>query len=263
MFNRLFLPVLAVCSGVLAGSARAQYEFFSPRGSFAVEVSLENTAKFRLPIYRNAITSLACQGDFAIGGTSANEGLSPFLFAVSLSKKELVAAFDLAQAVEGQRTIQSGFGRVGQAFYAGTLPDRQDDSGHLIKVTFDGGKFTVTDPGVAVAGEGVFSLTADPSRNRLYGMSHPAGKFFSYDIATAKVTVFDQTAFTGRQKGYLHEYSLEPGDIISRRLTVDRKGRVYGSQPVNSVFRFDPATGKIETLKDELPEVWGRRALGR
>ncbi|HLA38780.1 MAG TPA: hypothetical protein VJ417_02235, partial [Candidatus Glassbacteria bacterium] len=208
MFKRHLLTILAFCAGLPAARALAQYEFFTPRGSFAVEVSLENTAKFRLPIYRNAITSLACQGDFAIGGTSANEGLSPFLFAVSLSKKELVAAFDLAEKIPGQRSIQSGFGRVGDAFYAGTLPDREGESGHLIKVTFDGSRFTVDDLGEAVSGEGVFALTADPDRNKLYGISHPGGKFFSYDIASTAKKVYDEISLTRQHLGYYHSYAV-------------------------------------------------------
>ena len=241
----------------------AQYTFFTPTGSFAVEVSLENTDRLRLPIYRNAITTLTVVGDFAIGGTSANEGLSPFLFAVSLPKQELVTALDLAEVVPGQRTIQSGFGRVGEALYAGTLPDREGESGHLLKVLYKAGEFVVTDLGAAVPGEGIFALTADSGRRMLYGISHPGGKFFSYEISTGKIKVHEETALNERQRGTLHEYSLEAADVLSRRLAVDKMGRVYGSRPVNAIFRFDPATDKIETLADELPEVWGRRALGR
>ena len=241
----------------------AQYAFFTPKGSFAVEVSLENTDRLRLPIYRNAITSLIVTGDFAIGGTSANEGLSPFLFAVSLQKQELVTAFDLAEALPGQRTIQSGFGRVGEALYAGTLPDRDGESGHLLKVLYKAGKFEVSDLGPAVEGEGIFALAADNGRRMLYGISHPSGKFFSYEISTGKLKVHGETALDGRAQGTLHEYSLEAADVLSRRLVVDKMGRVYGSRPVNALFRYDPATDKIATLPDELPEVWGRRALGR
>ena len=40
-----------------------EYTFFTPPGSFTVEVSLENSPYLRLPIYRNAITSLEVVGD--------------------------------------------------------------------------------------------------------------------------------------------------------------------------------------------------------
>jgi len=241
----------------------AEYKFFAPRGSFTVEISLENTDRLRLPIYRNAITSLTCIGDYAIGGTRANEGLSPFLFAVSLSSRSLEMVLDLAEVLPGQRAIQSGFGRVENVLYAGTMPDKEGSSGHLIKVQFANKRFEVTDLGEPVKGEGIFALTADSSLNMLYGISHPSGRFFSYDIQTGQVQVYEETAVTERQRAYYHHYALEPKDFLSRALVVDKSGRVYGSRPVNSVFRFSPQSGKIETLKDELPIVWGRRPLGR
>jgi hypothetical protein len=244
--------------------AQARYTFFMPRGGFAVEVSLENAGPLlRLPIYRNRITSLAAQGDWAIGGTSANEGLSPFLFAVSLSEKELKVVYDLAEDIPGQRAIKSGFGQVGEALYAGTIADDGDEGGHLIKVTFDGSSFTVEDLGVPVDGEGVFSLTADPERRTLYGISFPHGKFFSYNIADAQVKIFDETAITERQHGQYHAYAVTEEDVLSRALVVDRRGRVWGSRPVNRIFYYEPEAGKLVTIEEELPTVWGRRPLGR
>jgi hypothetical protein len=241
----------------------AQFEFFSPKGSFAVEVSLENAKRLRLPIYRNAITSLTCIGDYAIGGTRANKGLSPFLFAVSLTSQRLEAALDLAKILPGQRSIQSGFGRVGNVLYAGTMPDKEGSSGHLIKVQFTGKRFEVSDLGEPVKGEGIFALTIGIRRKMLYGITHPSGNFFTYNIQTGQVEVYEETAVTERQLGYYHQYAIEPEDFLSRALVVDKSGRIYGSKPVNSVFRFNPQTGNLVTLKDELPVVWGRRALGR
>jgi len=260
----VFLLAAALC--IPAGPAAARYKFFTPRGSFAVEVSLENPGpnRLRLPIYRNAITSLAVVGDYAIGGTTADKGLSPYLFAVSLTKKELEAAFDLGDVLPGQRALQSGFGRGrAGALYAGTMPDAEGGSGRLIKVVFSGGRFEVTDLGAPVPGEGIFALAADSQRGMLYGISHPGGKFFTYEIAGGETKVFEETAPNERTLAHLHHYSLHPEDFLSRSLALDRSGRVYGSMPVNRLFRYDPASGGIETLPDELPEVWGRRPLGR
>ena len=241
----------------------AEFKFFSPKGSFAVEVSLENAKRLRLPIYRNAITSLTCIGDYAIGGTRADKGLSPFLFAVSLSNRRLEAAQDLAKVLPGQRAIQSGFARVGKVLYAGTMPDQEGSGGHLIMAQFADKKFEVSDLGEPVKGEGIFALTAGIRRKMLYGITHPGGNFFSYNIQTGKVEVYEETAVTERQHGYYHQYSIEPEDFLSRALIVDKLGRVYGSRPVNSIFRFSPQSGNLETLKEELPYVWGRRGLGR
>ncbi|MBN2290386.1 MAG: hypothetical protein JXQ83_13710, partial [Candidatus Glassbacteria bacterium] len=139
---------------LLSGPAEAQFKFFNPRGSFAVEVSLENPGpdRLRLPIYRNAITSLAVVGDYAVGGTSAAQGLTPFIFTASLSRRSLEQAFDLGQVLPGQRSVQSGFARgTGGVLYAGTMPDDPQGSGHLIKVRVPGGKVEVADLGVPVA----------------------------------------------------------------------------------------------------------------
>jgi hypothetical protein len=152
---------------------------------------------------------------------------------------------------------------VGNVLYAGTMPDKENSSGHLIKVQFTGKKFEVSDLGEPVKGEGIFALTADSRLNMLYGITYPSGKFFTYNIQSGQVQVYDETAVTQRQLGYYHSYALEPEDFLSRALVVDKNGLVYGSKPVNSVFRFDPQSGKIETLEDELPIVWGRRSLGR
>lgn len=43
---------------------------------------------------------------------------------------------------------------------------------------------------------------------------------------------------------------------------MDDKGLVYGSQPINKLFYFNPADESFHTISD-LPEVWGRRSLGR
>ena len=74
---------------------------------------------------------------------------------------------------------QSGFGRGADGtLYAGTMPDRPGESGHLIAVRIKAGGIDVTDLGVPVKGEGVFSVAFDPKAGALYGISHPSGKFF-------------------------------------------------------------------------------------
>lgn len=262
MVKRLLL--LGAAFLLCAQQVQAEFTFFTPKGSFGVEVSLESPGLLlRLPIYRNRITSLASQGDWAIGGTSAEEGLSPFLFAVSLSGKELKATHDLAVDIEGQRAIRSGFGQVGDVLYAGTIANSEGGDGHLIKVTFDGEAFAVEDLGTPVEGEGIFSLTADPERRTLYGITYPHGKFFTYDIASARTKVFEETAITDKQHGYYHNYALTEEDVLSRALVVDKQGRVWGSRPVNQLFYYDPSSATLVTIEEELPTVWGRRPLGR
>jgi hypothetical protein len=246
------------------GRLDAEYKFFTPPGSYVVEVSLENSPYLRLPAYRNAITSLTVVGDWAIGGTSAGKGLTPFLFAVSLSARRLVYSVDLNDVVPGQRAIRSGFGRGATGIlYAGTMPDAAGGDGHLLEIIVTGGRLAVRDLGVAVGGEGVFALTADPGRSLLYGITHPSGKFFEFDLKTSMATVFVDTALHSKDLVFLQNYTLEPADYLCRRLIIDRKGRVFGSLPVNRLFRYDPDVRRISLMEAELPEGWGRRALGR
>lgn len=247
-----------------ASQAAAQGDFFSPPDSFAVEVSLDNAPFLRLPIYRNAIDSLAVVGDYAIGGTSADRGLSPYVFAVSLSRRRLEIAFPLERALSGQRSIQSGFGLGPQGvLYAGTMPDRPGESGHIISIQVRGRELAVSDLGAPIPGEGIFALTADPNSGVIFGLSHPSGKFFVFHPQEKSTQTYPETAPSRRVLYSLHDYALDPDDYLCRRLILDRSGRVYGSQPEYKLFRFDPAQKKIEILAAALPEVWGRRPLSR
>ena len=259
------IPALLLSIFVWAAPALfAEYVFFSPQGGYTVEVSLENSSLLHLPIYRNAITSLEVVGDYAVGGTSAEPGLSPFLFAVSLSTRKLESRFDVGDLVPGQREVRSGFGRGPNGIlWAGTLPDREGDSGHLIEIRLDNRQIAASDLGAPVSGEGIFCLTAPRDGLALYGIAHPSGRFFAYDLKTGAVQIFEETAPSRKTLAFLGSYALEPGDFLCRRLALDSRGRVYGSLPVSKLFRFDPAERAIEILPEEIPDVWGRRPLGR
>ena len=260
MRQRLFgaLIVLALATG--AGVC----QMFTQQGAFAVEVSLENSALPRLAMYRNAITSLEIEGDYAIGGTSAKPGLSPYLFAVSLSKRELQMVVPLDEAIAGQRAIPSGFGRgADRSLYAGTLPQSKDGTGHLIRVAIQGRQLKVADFGTPSPGEGVFTLTEDPKRNMIYGLTYPSGRFFRFDLSDRKTTLYAETSPDNGALKELSEHALNADDYLSRRLVIDRAGRVYGSCPLGGLFRYDPADNTIEIRRDVLPTVSGHRGLAR
>lgn len=249
--------------------AFSQYTFFKEKEGFAIEVSLSNTKLIRLPVYRNSISSLAVIGDHIIGGTTADEKLSPFIFSASLSKKEMTAAQDLAGMIPGQRAVATGFfkGR-NKSLYAGTIANKINDSingtGHLIEVkSGTDGKIQISDLGTPVKGEGIFALTIDNASGILYGLSYPSGIFFSYRIATRETKNYANTVASQEEKDTLNEYSIKPEKYLSRALVVDNKGLVYGSRPVNKMFVFDPSSDKFSILNDALPEVWGRRTLGQ
>jgi hypothetical protein len=247
--------------------AQSGYTFFSPKGSFAIEVSLQNSPYNRLPIYQNSISSLEVMGDHIIGGTSAQAGLSPYIFVASLSKRKLVHKQVLSKIISGQRSIQSGFCKGGtHSLYAGTLADTSKaKSGHLLKINISkSGDISVSDLGKPIKGEGIFALTCNDKGTILYGMSYPSGFFFKYNISTGKTKVYRNTAPSKKTvRRYDHGYAMTPKAYLGKRLIVANNGRVYGSMPVNKLFYYDPSGDSIHVLKAHMPFVWGRHSLGQ
>ncbi len=246
----------------------AQYTFFRPEGSFAIEVSLENTKLKRLPIYRNSITSLCVVNDLIVGGTSTFNNSSPFLFIASIKKQDVTDIFDLKNRVTGQYAIRSGFvkDRSGNTLYAGTMPDGSvSRDGHLLQIKIDNkGKLVVEDLGIPVSGEGVFALTGNDNGSVLYGISYPSGYFFSYNIKTEKTRIYKNTASSEAVVQTLNKsFSLTPKEFLSNALVTDRQGFVYGSLPYGKLFCFDVNRDTVLTLDAEIPFVWGRRTIGQ
>jgi len=245
----------------------AQYTFFSPKENFAIEVSLPNTGLKRLPMYRNSISSLIVIGDHIIGGTSAKEGLTPYIFVASLKQRQLIEIGDLNEIIQGQRAILSGFCRgKNNALFAGTLANKEKDGsegdGHLFKVDIGQDcKIHITDLGILFPGEGIFSLTIDAEKETLYGVSYPSGLFFKYSLVTKEIKSYDNLVPTYQQIETLKEYELGPQNYLCKSL-IEADGLIFGSMPINKIFYFDPQKEIFHVLKD-LPEVWGRRALGQ
>lgn len=266
--KELYIKVLLGTILYIGVSAYAwsQYTFFTPEGSFAIEVSLENTDMKRLPIYRNSITSLAVLGDYAVGGTTAETGLSPFVFTASLKDREVTNILDVAEVIKGQQKIGSGFvkGNEGQLF-AGTIAQAPGEGGHLIKVSLNKkGKIGIEDLGIPVAGEGVYTITSNASVTTLYGVTYPSGYFFTFDIESKECKVYKEVAPSEKVAfSLIDHFSVTPEDFLSRALITDKDGLVYGSLPYGKIFYFNPTKETFTTMDEELPEVWGRRSLGQ
>lgn len=257
-------PVAWPVAAVVAVLASAQDPSRFSAESFAVEISLENSPYLRLPIHRSAIASLAVVGPYVVGGTSADEGLSPFLFAASLSRRRLEMVFSLDKLIPGQRAVESGFGRgPAGSLLAGTMAGRAGESGHLVQVRIANGALAVEDLGVPAPGEGIFAVTADPGPGRIYGLTCPSGRFFVFHLDNRRTEQYAQTAPAPETVRELRGYGLEPADYLCRRLALDRAGRVYGSLPRGRLFRFDPETRKLEILAAHLPAAWNREPLSR
>lgn len=191
--------------------------------SFAIEISLENTNLKRLPIYRNSISSLDISGDYIVGGTTAKEGLTPFIFVASIDERKLLNFIDIEKVVKGQRSVHSGFakGKNGELF-AGTIGNELEGAtqgGHLIKVEVDKkGLIEIEDLGVPIPGEGIFSLIGNTLGKKLFGISYPSGFFFMYDIETKKTQIYKDIAPTEEDIATYKQYILKPEDFLCRAL---------------------------------------------
>lgn len=242
---------------------------FAPLSGFAIEVSLANTDLKRLPIYRNSISSLKVVGDYIIGGTSANEGLSPYIFVASLSERKVISIQDLNNIVSGQQNIQSGFCQgKNHVLFAGTIANNNNNAsregGHLIQVIVDAkGTIDIKDLGIPIPGEGVHSLIGNTLGTMLYGISYPSGLFFTYDIKTGQTRIFKDIVPSKKDIDILNEYILKPRDYLCHALIQDDEGLVYGSLPINKLFYFNPKDESFHILENSLPTVWGRRMLGQ
>lgn len=261
--------LIAAVFVMVGASGSAQYSFFKPKGSFAIEVSLQNSNMKRLPIYRNSISSLTVAGDLIIGGTNAKEGLSPFVFVASIGKRELTEYKDLSETIPGQKGIVTGFHKSGpRTLYAGTIPNGLSEGnkdGHIIEVQVNAnGISKISDMGVPVPGEGIHALAINPNTGILYGVTYPSGIFFTFNVKSKQSKVFKDLVPTAKMLAKLKgEFSLIPDNYICKALALDNSGNVYGSLPINRLFYFDPKTERFQILKDSLPEVWGRNVLGQ
>lgn len=253
----------------LADLCFSQYTYFKPLEGFGIEISLSNTNLKRMPMYRNSVASLTVTGDNIIGGTSAEEKLTPYLFVASLSKRELTELKDINDVVQGQRSIQSGFFKAADnTLYAGTIANKLNNgangSGHLLQINIGANSsINLIDLGTPVNGEGIFALTGDSNTNILYGITYPSGLFFSYNIAIKSFKSYRNIVPSKEDLNVLiNEFHQKPEEYISSSLIVDNNGLVYGSRAINKIFYFNPADETFHTVSD-LPEVWGRRTLGR
>lgn len=91
----------------------------------------------------------------------------------------------------------------------------------------------IIDMGIAVPQQGIITMTMDPERHALYGLTWPKGQFVAYDINTRK------TVNRGRISNW---------NAVCRTLVVDDKGDVYGSTLENRIFRYKPSTDELEEL---------------
>ena len=105
-------------------------------------------------------------------------------------------------------------------------------------VEYDPKTDRVTDLGIGLPRNGIITMTMDPKRKRLYGLTYPMGHFIYYDIAS-KVTV---------DMGVVQNWAS-----VSRVLVTDDLGRVYGFYNDGRIWRYDPDSDRVYNLQTQMP----------
>jgi len=109
----------------------------------------------------------------------------------------------------------------------------------------------LTDLGVPVPSEGIYTIAASLKRPEIYGLTYPNGHFFIYNISTSKFL----------DKGEIYKKKVYGGPnrslrSISRSLICDHEGNVYGSADDEMLFKYDVEKQEIVQLKMPIPHIY-------
>jgi len=116
----------------------------------------------------------------------------------------------------------------------------------------------VSDLGIPVPGEGIYTLAIDRERSLIYGLSYPNGRFFSYDVAAAKFALHGLVA-----ERFIPGEKFEKEKNLARALALDSRGNVFLSGEGGSFYRFDRQAQHLERLSISVPTVRGRQPYDR
>lgn len=139
--------------------------------------------------------------------------------------------------------------------------------GHLLKYTpgRDEGKpiridqpCAVTDLGIPVPGEGIYTLAINRQFGYIYGLSYPNGHFFRYEIGAAKVTLLGKVA-----ERRIPGEKFENEKAIGRAIALDGEGHAYTSGENGYLYRFHAQQQRLERLELTVPTVRGREPYNR
>jgi hypothetical protein len=109
-----------------------------------------------------------------------------------------------------------------------------------------GGHWVVYDPktdrladlGIGLPRNGIITMTIDTQRQRLYGLTYPMGHLIYYDIRSRITT----------DMGVVQNWAS-----VSRVLTTDDRGRVYGFYNDGRIWRYDPERDRVFNLLTQMP----------
>jgi hypothetical protein len=219
-----------------------------------------------IPDGESAITALVMGPERRLYGATSGRQSHLFVYYAQADRlNSLAYPIDLGTVFVGgaeetgvRSLVVGGDGRV----YGGTA-NADGSSGRLfchdpaMEVPLAGPEFTyfpdpfdlspgvqIADLGVAVDGEGVLALVADPRNNAIYGLG-TGGAFFRYDLLAGGVDVIAQL----------------DGPCLSQGLLCDRVGNIYGSMGEGRLFRYQSDQNEMQTLPVTIPCGVGREHL--
>lgn len=115
--------------------------------------------------------------------------------------------------------------------------------GHILSYDLATGAFE--DHALAPEGEGILTMTMDPERGHIYGITWPRGNFIHYEVEKGSLSNYGLISANG-------EAGI-PGDdyrVLCRSIFIDPKsGSVYYSTSEGDIFSFSPFSRKIEKVR--------------
>jgi len=110
----------------------------------------------------------------------------------------------------------------------------------------------VKDLGVAVKGNSIYTMTINPEKNKLYGISYPEAQFFEYDIASKSFKNHGQWLTTMSHSGPERSWRSVPRSLVALS-----EGKIISSGDGGLIHYFDPADSKVKPMEIRIPgEYW-------
>ena len=152
---------------------------------------------------------------------------------------------DLGLLVPGHHKIHHSIGKGPDGkIYMGTGHRYSDAVPDYVYLDYEGGRLIEYDPatgefndfGVRIPNEGTFCMAVDAERGRVYGVTYPSNRFWTFDIETKK----------GEDKGHI-------GPQLTHSIGVDADGDVWGSYGYGRLFKYDAEEDRVIKTRITLP----------
>ncbi len=211
-----------------------------------------------IPADECAIRALAVAPDGRLYGATSGKRSHLFMLDPVHGYVLPLGFLEGVSAVEGSLVIA----RAGDV-YVGTVP-----GGHLLKYAQKSPTsesvpqvrkpVPVVDLGAPVDGEAISALAIDRARDRIYGLTRPGGRFFSYGIESGRFMVHGEVA-----EHDMPGEKFEKQKNIGRAVAIGSDGNAYTSGEGGYLYQFSPSTGVLRRLDITVPSLPGRESWNR